>query len=217
MKPLSIVRTACLCLWLIATTLWANPQPTSLVTQVDGEVALERGGEQHPAAAFEKLPTGTVVDVGTNATFQLVYLASGRQETWRAGSKFQIGNTASKPLKIARFPAVKQLPSFIVAGLNKAPSVVASLRSRQGMVRVRAVGDWQALDELQSQYRSLREQSRAEDITPELFLLASLADMKLVDEMKAPLDEMLKRQPDNPVVRDLHEAYLSQAGAGTGD
>lgn len=188
-----------------------------LVTQVQGSVQIgESGGESVAAIPFVKLRAGTKVDVREDGRFQIVYLNSGRQETWGASSQIEVGDTESKPIKVGKLPAVKQLPPAILKGLTQAPMMIADMRSRQGMIRVRAMGEWAKLEEAEKNYKMLRTQSQQDDVTPELFLLATLSELKLYDKMKQPLDSMLTRQPANQDIRALHDAYMKQIARGEG-
>lgn len=45
-------------------------------------------------------------------------------------------------------------------------------------------------------------------------LLTALSDVKSYAKMKQPLDAMLSRQPKNPEIRALHEAYAKQMHSG---
>ena len=199
---------------VLTSASWAAASGVGLITQLKGPVKLSTAEGEISPPLFAKLDEGTTVDVGADGMFQLVYLGSGRQETWGANTKLVVGEKSSKPLKATRFPAIKNLPPLILQGLDKAPVVVANLRSRQGMIRVRAVEDWQTLETVQANYTSLREQAKDDDVTPELFLLASLSEMKLYDKMQEPLDEMIKRRPDDASIQALHAAYLETLKAG---
>jgi hypothetical protein len=188
---------------------WAADAPeVGLITQAGGAVqVVESGGNPAPAVSFAKLKTGAKVIVGAEAKFQVVYLNSGRQETWAGAAELEVGDTASKPIKASKLPAVKQLPPMILKGLTQAPVMIADMRSRQGMIRVRAVGDWSKAEDAEKNYKMLRAQAAADDITPELFLLATLSELKLFDKMKSPLEEMLTRQPNNDEIKALHALY----------
>lgn len=182
-----------------------------LITLIQGAVQIgENGSKSVAAVPFVKLRVGTRVDVREDGRFQIVYLNSGRQETWGVNSQIEVGDTESKPIKVGKLPAVKQLPPAILKGLTQAPMMIADMRSRQGMIRVRAMGEWAKLEEAEKNYKSLRAQSQQDDVTPELFLLATLSELKLYDKMKQPLDSMLTRQPSNEDIRTLHASYMKQ-------
>jgi hypothetical protein len=52
-------------------------------------------------------------------------------------------------------------------------------------------------------YKTMRGQSPADDITPELYLYSVLQDYLLYDDMKPVVDEMAKRQPASTDVQEL--------------
>jgi hypothetical protein len=189
-------------------------EEVGLVTLVQGSVQVgESGAKPTAAVPFVKLLAGTKVEVKADGRFQIVYLNSGRQETWGANSQIEVGDTESKSSKAGKAPTVKQLPPAILKGLTQAPMMIADMRSRQGMIRVRSVGQTGKLEEAEKNYRDLRAQSQLDDVTPELFLLATLSQLKLHDKMKQPLEEMLARQPGNAEVRALHDSYMKQIAA----
>jgi hypothetical protein len=59
-------------------------------------------------------------------------------------------------------------------------------------------------------YQSLRKQTKAEDITPELTLLVVLADYEQYEEMEKVIKDAMKTQPDNPVLKQLDEWVKTQ-------
>ena len=53
----------------------------------------------------------------------------------------------------------------------------------------------------------MRKESAQDDVTPELYLLSGLHELKLYRDMKAVLEEMRRRQPDNPEVEAVYTHY----------
>lgn len=194
----------------------ATGTEVGLITQATGAVqVMAPGSKATPAVSFAKLKAGSKVSIGSDGRFQVVYLNSGRQESWAGGSEIEVGENASKPIKAKRLPAVKQLSPLIMKGLTQAPAMIANMKSRQGMIRVRAVADWEKAEEAEKNYKMLRTQVVADDVTPELYLLAVLSELKLYDKMKQPLDEMISRQPGNEEISAMHAAYLEQMAKGS--
>jgi hypothetical protein len=59
-------------------------------------------------------------------------------------------------------------------------------------------------------YQSLRKQTKAEDITPELNLLGVLADYEQYEEMERVIKDALEIQPDNRVLKELKDWVRTQ-------
>jgi hypothetical protein len=61
----------------------------------------------------------------------------------------------------------------------------------------------------------LRKQTRADDITPELNLLGILADYDQFEEMEKVIQDALKIQPANEVLKELAEWVRTQRSKPT--
>jgi hypothetical protein len=64
-------------------------------------------------------------------------------------------------------------------------------------------------------YQNLRKQTRADDITPELNLLGVLADYDQFEEMEKVIQDALKIQPANEVLKELAEWVRTQRSKPT--
>jgi hypothetical protein len=198
-----------------AAAMAADSVETALVTQAQGTVqVLAAGGKAAPVVSFAKLRAGTRVSTGEDGRFQIVYLNSGQQETWGPNSQLELGEAASKPIKASKLPGIKQLPASILKGLAQAPAALANISSIHGMIRVRSAFDGSKLEAAEKNYQMLRAQAAEEDVTPELYLLAALSDLKQGDRMKQPLEQMLMRQPANAEIRAVHAAYVKREARG---
>lgn len=198
-----------------AAVMAAEDGKAALVTLAQGTVqVIEPDGKVAPVVPFTKLRTGTRVSIGDDGRFQFVYLGTGQQETWGGGSQIELGETESKPIKASKLPAIKQLPASILRGLTQAPTAIANIRSTHGMIRVRTAIDRSKLEAAEKNYKMLRTQTTEDDVTPELYLLAVLSELKQVDKMKQPLAQMLKRQPSNAEIRAIHAAYAKHEVSG---
>lgn len=218
MKTTLVLQRCCAGLALAlagAAAMAAEGAETGLVTQAQGAVQVAGAdGKAAPVVPFAKLRAGTRVSTGEDGRFQVVYLVSGQQETWGPNSQFELGESESKPIKAGKLPAIKQLPAAILKALTQAPAAIANIRSIHGMIRVRAIFDGSKLEAAEKNYAMFRSQAADEDVTPELYLLAALSDLKQVDRMKQPLEQMLKRQPANAEIRAIHAAYLKNDARG---
>jgi hypothetical protein len=187
---------------------WAAEAETGgFVTQSQGAVTYQRAGEgAQPLPAFLVLAAGTQVQLGADGKLQITYLRTGRQETWTGQANLEVGEGESKATTGAS-PAVKVLPPFMVATLTRAPLVMAKVESRQGMIRVRALGTAAKVKQAEARYGELRAQAVEDDITPELFLLTTLHELSAYQPMRQPLAELLRRQPNSAEVKALHQRY----------
>ena len=191
----------------------AGAQAGGLVPQVQGKVVIAgKDGKATPVPAFMKLAQGDRLSVASGGKLQIVYLGGGRQETWSEAAQIEIGATESKAIQAGAPPVVKNLPPFVVQTLTSGPGVMASVQSRQGMIRMRAVPlDPAAVaaekQEARSQYDELRKAAAADDITPEIYLLTVLQKLGAHDDIRGVLAEMLKRQPNNAEAKALADHY----------
>jgi hypothetical protein len=198
-----------------AAVMGAEEARTALVTQAQGTVQMvQADGKMAPVVSFSKLKPGTRISIGVDGRFQLVYLSTGQQETWGSSSQIETGDTESKPIKTSNLPTIKQLPAAILKGLTQAPAAIADITSIHGMIRVRTAIDGSKLETAEKNYKMLRAQAAEDDVTPELYLLAALSELKQVDRMKQPLEQMLKRQPASAEIRAVHAAFVKHEVSG---
>jgi hypothetical protein len=127
-----------------------------------------------------------------------------------------VGEVESKMIgQSANSPTVKMLPPFMVETLVKSGGVMDNIHARQGMIRVRSLLTAAKVKEAESRYTELRAQTTDDDITPEIFLLTTLDELKAYQSMKKPLGEMLRRQPDNAEAKALHDHFMVLLNTGT--
>ena len=196
----------------LAAGAQAQSPDVGLVNQLQGEVNYQSDGS--PAAkaqAFMKVRQGDRFTVPAGAQIRVVYFQGGRQETWRGPAAFRASDKQSEasngqPLLVSAVPSaashkIAQVPELIQ---------IAKL-GRSGGVNVRGSGQPPRLTATQQAevnaargtYKTMRGQSPADDITPELYLYSVLQDYLLYDDMKPVVDEMAKRQPGSPEVQEL--------------
>ena len=185
------------------------------ITQSQGTVSYQVGADrEQPLPAFARVPSGARVKVGDNAKLQIVYLRSGRQESWVGKASLVVGDGESKASG-SSVPAVKVLPPYMIETLTKSREVMVNIHARQGMIRVRSLMVATKVKEAEDRYAELRAQSAEDDITPEIFLLTTLDGLKAYQSMKKPLAEMLRRQPDNAEAKALHDHFMLLLNTGT--
>jgi len=190
---------------------------SGMVTQVAGKVSYSSGGDKDkPVIAFMKLRIGDQLKLDKDARAQLVYFQGGRQEAWRGAAHIEVGSSESRASAAASQPEIKQLPALVLQQLARAPNVVTDLKNRTGMVFVRALPMREKLRELDETYSTLRKDAAADDVTPELYMLAGLHELKLYQDMRPVLEEMRQRQPDNAEVRAVYDQYSKVMNAVEG-
>jgi hypothetical protein len=205
------------------------PPDVGIITQLSGDVTYRNEDYQKtPAKAqvFLKILQGDHFKVGAKAMVQLVYFRSGQKEMWKGPAAFVVGETqslAKSEKGMQAQPEVKILPSGALEGMRRVPALLrrAGL-SRSGTLQVRGPGEsFQKPKELSEEkqkeiamakenYRNLRNQTKADDITPELFLLGILANYDQFEEMEKVAKDALKKQPDNEVLKKLEEWVKAQ-------
>jgi hypothetical protein len=195
--------------------LASEAEAGGFVTQSQGTVSYQVGaGKEQALPAFARVPSGTRVKVGDNAKLQIVYLRSGRQESWTGKASLVVGDEESKASD-STVPAIKVLQPYMIETLTKSREVMGNIHSRQGMIRVRSLMAATKVKEAEDRYVELRAQSAEDDITPEIFLLTTLDGLKAYQSMKKPLAEMLRRQPDNAEAKALHDHFMLLLNSGT--
>lgn len=180
----------------------SDPQSAGSIVIVTAIEGMAMRGKT-PLLAFEKLTKGEAINL-SDAKLRLVYLASGRQEVWTGSGRVSIGDKESKGHHLPA-PQVSQLPDLLVKQLAK-PTTLAA-HERAGAVRLRALANAQAIEAVDSDYRKLREQVDADDLSPELYRLSSLADLKAWSELAKALEDTEQRYPNRPEIQRLRAIY----------
>jgi hypothetical protein len=205
------------------------PPDVGIITQLSGGVTYRNEEYQktpEKAQAFMKILQGDYFQLEAKAMVQLVYFRSGRKETWKGPAAFIAGEVQSQVKSekgIQAQPEVKILPVGVSEGMRRVPVLLrrAGL-SRSGIMQVRGPGEsFQKSKELSEEkqkeiamakenYRNLRNQTKNDDLTPELYLLGILANYDQFEEMEKVIKDALKKQPDNEVLKKLEEWVQTQ-------
>lgn len=202
--PLTLLLLA----WLIGFPAIAGDNTGAFVTQSHNGAQFQNPGkEAQPVPAFAKLFTGTKVTLVKEAKLQLVYLDGGRQESWTGPASFKIGDKESIAEKGS--PKAKTLPPFMVLALTKSPGVIKDIKARQGMIRVRSLMAARKIREAEKNYARMRAETADDDITPEIYLLTTLDQFKSYKKMRGPLEEIIKRQPNNVEAKELYDQFMA--------
>ncbi len=245
-----------------------------LVTKLTGEATYWNDEDKKPvkAQAFMKVRQGDHFQLAGEGSLQLLYFASGRQETWKGPARLQAGDgeSVAPPGRLAP-PEVKMLPASATKKMAAAPFLlsrggasvsgatmvksVAPDRSgatpmmekappgrsgvtemqrvspgRSGSIQTMAptcpVPDKRAttvsisekargeIKEAERVYRDLKKKAKADDPTPELYLLGVLAQHRQYAEMDKIIDKNLRMKPEEATFKDLKAWVRAQCNAG---
>jgi hypothetical protein len=213
----------------VSTEAQSIPPDVGIVTQLSGDVTYKNEEYQktpEKAQAFMKIFQGDYFQIEAKAIVQLVYFLSGRKETWKGPAAFIVGEAQSRAKSekgMQTQPEVKILPSGVLDGVQRVPALLrrAGL-SRSGIMQVRGPGEgWQKskvsseeerakIAMAKENYRNLRNQTKEEDITPELYLLGILGNYDQFEEMEKVIKDTLKKLPNNEVLKKLEEWVRTQ-------
>jgi hypothetical protein len=220
--------------WLMALSLafglWVQPGRVAaqesvdvgLVNQMNGAVTYLPGngsgaGASMPTRAFMRVRLGDQFTVAAGASLRLIYFSSGRQESWQGPASLRAGRLGSE-LQSGQPPVVVALPVSVPQRMARVPDLVQGARLGGIVVRGGARARTTAavspeLERARGLYRTMREATSADDVTPELYLLSVLQEHGQVDEIESVAREMLKRQPDTPEVKELAKWAQDRASA----
>jgi hypothetical protein len=210
------------------------PPDVGLITKLSGNITYWNEDYQKPAKAqsFMKIRRGDRFKVPAGALVQFVYFLGGRQETWKGPIAFRIGDSESHPEKekgVQAQPKVVILPAGTTQGMRRIPVLLRRAGFyRPGAEQIRGgvevspaaialTAEEQAeIASAKETYRALRKQAGSGDITPELYLLGILTDYEQYGDMEEVIEEALKREPDNDILKGLRKWVHTQSSQGKG-
>lgn len=208
-KFLGILLTAVLS--ILCQPSWALSMDVAIVTSVQGTVTLAIEKEaSKPLLAFSKLHQGERLALDQNAKIQVVYFENGRQETWHGQGVVEIGTQESNStLK----PEVKLLPPLLAKQLVKTPA--SNVQGRAGMIVMRSISTPEKIKSIDDNYANLRKQAEPSEISPELYLLSALFELKEFERIRGLLSDLDKKYPERADVKDLINHYTRMVELAT--
>ena len=184
-----------------------------LVTAVAGNVQMEgAGAKKTRLESFVRLGEGDRLSLAAGSQVSLVYLAPGRQEQWQGSGNLAVGETESKVISGKPALSVRQLPAEVTRQMNRTPNT--SGEGRTGMLRLRSIPPIDAVSKLERETAALRSDFPNGDLTPDIYLLAGLLDLREYDRIQSELKRLVDAHPQDTNVlalRDLYSRALTKA------
>ena len=182
-----------------------------LINQLQGDASYTSGSGTAKVQAFMKVREGDRFSIPAGSQVRIVYFQGGRQESFAGPASFTAGAQQST-VQSGGQPQVSVLPAGVPQKISQTPELIQIAKlGRSGGVAVRGAGREQRLTAQQQAevkqardtYQQLRASASSDDITPELYLYSVLQDHLLYGDMKPVVEEMVRRQPNNPDVAEL--------------
>lgn len=194
-----------LTLGLVAGQSNAAADDLALVTAVTGSVSQLGGSAPRALEPFVRLKQGDVLRLDGKAAVRLIFFESRRQESWQGEGQIEIGSTRGQGTGLAE-PQVRVLTEAMARQIAKTPS--AGDPMRPGPARTRSIESAESrLAKLDSDYSRLRKDAAADDINPEMFLLAGLFEMREFGRLEQTLKDLSHSRPGNMEVAVLNSLY----------
>ena len=175
----------------------------ALITSLQGNVGRVTPQGRQPLQAFVKLKRGDVLALG-DARLQIVYFENGRQETWQGSGRLEIAAGESTASGLPS-PAVKTLPAVMVRQIARTPALES--QGRAGVVRLRSLATPDAIEKLEESYRRMRMETVRSDLSPELYLLSGLFEMRELDRVEQVLRDLQLTRPGDVEVGLMAALY----------
>ncbi len=204
-----------LVLSVAAQLAFAQGTDVGLVNQVKGAVSYSgQGGSSGTAKDFMRVREADRFVLPAGALLRIIFLQSGRQETWSGPASFKLGATAGE-LLTGKAPQVVQLPPTVPLRVVRAPEMfqqahmarLGGIAVRGGPPRTRlvAAGDKAVIDGARTVYEQLRGAQSGGDITAQVYFASVLAEYQQYEDMSGIVAEMRRLQPDNTDVQALSD------------
>ena len=200
-------------LWLSASGLAAQGADVGLVSQVKGEVSYTaEGGVGGKARDYMRVRETDRFVLPAGATLRVIFLQSGRQETWSGPASMRLGAGAGEIIS-GKAPEVAQLPPSVPQRIVRTPDMFQQAHmARLGGISVRgaplrphglSAEDQAELIAARDLYQQLRTRQSGDDITAQLYFALVLSDHLQFEELKRVAEEMQVLQPENADVQSL--------------
>ncbi|CAK0766968.1 conserved exported hypothetical protein [Gammaproteobacteria bacterium] len=190
--------------WLMSGITARAEGDVALITALEGKVNRIIDGGVSKMEPFVKLKVGDVLNTTKNSQVQITYFENGRQESWSGAGKLEIMQTESNSTDLSP-PRVKQIPLIIVKRLARTPSLDS--QGRAGVMRLRAIPSPEEIVSINETYNKMRAESALDDLSPELYFLAGMFELKQFNEVAEKINQLNKNHPKNNQVKVLVSLY----------
>lgn len=198
--------------FLLMSGAWVHAQGTDvgLVNLVVGDVMFApESGTPARVQAFMRLRDGDRVTVPAGGHVRVVYFDGARQERWAGPASFRASKKQGEAIT-GKPTDVQLLPASVPQRISRVPELMQNaklggIQVRGGLTRQQEASLEQqaAIRDAKAIYEKMRTEMPADDITPELFYYSALHEFLMYEEMKAVVDEMVRKQPASEDVRTL--------------
>ncbi|SDI14077.1 hypothetical protein [Propionivibrio dicarboxylicus] len=154
----------------------------AIVTAIHGSVDLVTAQGVAPLQPFARIKSDESLRLQGGALVRLLFLASGRQETWRGNGKIDIREAQGLGSGLPA-PETTMLAVAVVRQIARTPSDLKFVRQRS-----LAMGN--SLEKVEETYRRMRMEAVRGDLNPELYLLSALFEMREIDRVEQLLSEL---------------------------
>lgn len=175
----------------------------ALITALEGKATLIKGIEKRPLTAFERLEANDLIAL-EQGKITLVFFLTGRQETWRGTGRIELGPGEGKGSGLPA-PEAKNLAPFLVKQIANTPTLLA--QGRAGVMRLRAIATPEAIAKVEDAYKRLRMEAPADDLTPEMYRLSALFDMRAYEALDVAVRELEALRPTHGEAKLLANLY----------
>ena len=214
------MRERFLALLLLASSAAASAQGSDvgLVNLVSAGVTYAPlSGSPSEAKPFMRVRDGDRFNIPTGGQIRIVYFTSSRQERWSGPASFRASKGTGEAIS-GKAAEVTVLPAGVPQRIARVPDLMQSaklggIQVRGGLSRKQEASlDQQTIvREARDTYERMRKDMPADDITSELYFYAVLHDYLLYEDMKAVVEEMLRKQPGNEDLKALANWVRSRA------
>ncbi len=215
-----LILSALLFLIVLPISTYAASE-VGMVTQVSGKVSYQSASDSKPSDVrnFMKVYEGDIFSLSADSFVQIVYLRSGRKETWKGPGNFKAGekqgesqNSSVQP-KAVMMDTEKARQIVLLSDnldpsrLQRTGSTIArgEKKASQASPRLLSEAEQKMIAAAKQNYQDMLKDADAGDITPELYMFSVFADYDQFAEMKLLIAEMRKKQPGNIDIDRLEE------------
>lgn len=193
---------------MLISLAWAQTEErgeerSAMITALEGKAMLLRSQQSRPLTPFERLAPSDQITLESGRV-TLLYFLSGRQESYQGSGRIEIGVEESNGIGFAPTSRRRFAPE-VVKQLARSASLLSQERTSGS--RMRAIATPEAIAKVESTYKRLRMEAAADDLTPEMYRLSALYEMRALDALALALKELEMLRPHHNEARLLVSLY----------